>query len=160
MSQNFWKLYKAKVLQTFNTEQEGETHEESDTAEMIEPENPESEDEGINMSQIAKKVQGALGWRSVTSLFHKEGEQKAEQEAEQPPAQLSSDNPQEKRSSALWDVFASRWQQSSAERSEAQGVLAEPPEGPTEAQQSEPEEIPFRWGFLTSKLAELRSKSN
>ncbi|OCT94464.1 uncharacterized protein C1orf232-like [Xenopus laevis] len=156
MSQNFWKLYKSKVLQSFNAEQEEEPKEENDTVEMIEEENPEVEAEGLNMSQLAQKVQGALGWRSVASLFSKEEEQQPEQVEEQSPEEQPKDNPPPKRSSALWDVFANRWQQSSAERSEARGVLAEPPEEPNEVQ---PEETPFRWGFLTSKIAELRSKN-
>ncbi|XP_075437521.1 uncharacterized protein C1orf232 homolog isoform X2 [Ascaphus truei] len=157
--QGFWKVYKAKVLQTFNAEQEGEAQEESYTAEVIEPDTPDVEDEGLNMSHLARKVQGALGWRSVTSLFSKEEEQRPEQGAEQPSASCPSEaTPHERSSSGLWDVFANRWQQSSVEPPEPQGVLAEPPEEHSEAQY--PEEMPFKWGFLTSKLAELRGKSD
>ncbi|XP_068125307.1 uncharacterized protein C1orf232 homolog [Hyperolius riggenbachi] len=138
----------------------------SDTSEMIENENQENEEEGLNMSQIARKVQGAIGWRSVTSLFSNDDEHRTdpraeprpEQAMEQPSSSRSPDNPSEKRSTALWDVFSSKWQQRSAERSEARGVLSEPPEEHNEAHQ--PEETPFRWNFLTSKLAELRSKGD
>ncbi|XP_063810824.1 uncharacterized protein C1orf232 homolog [Pseudophryne corroboree] len=166
MSQNFWKVYKAKVLQTFNTEQDGETHEESDTAEIINAENMDNGDEGLNMSHLAKKVQGAFGWRSVTSLFTKEEEHRTdeniehrpEQAAEQSPSSHPPDNLPQKSPSALWDVFSTRWHQSSAEHSEARGVLSEPPPEQHEAQQAE--ETPFRWSFLTSKLADLRSKSD
>ncbi|KAM8976258.1 uncharacterized protein C1orf232 homolog [Pelodytes ibericus] len=164
MSQGFWKVYKAKVLQTFNAEQED--MQENDTTEMIEPENQAEDEEGLNMSQLAKKVQGALGWRSVTSLFSKEEEQGAghteetrpEQEIEQPPCQHPPENLPERNPSALWDVFSSRWQQGSAERSQGKGVLAEPPVESNAAQHTE--ETPFKWGFLTSKLAELRSKGD
>ncbi|XP_075437523.1 uncharacterized protein C1orf232 homolog isoform X4 [Ascaphus truei] len=129
------------------------------TAEVIEPDTPDVEDEGLNMSHLARKVQGALGWRSVTSLFSKEEEQRPEQGAEQPSASCPSEaTPHERSSSGLWDVFANRWQQSSVEPPEPQGVLAEPPEEHSEAQY--PEEMPFKWGFLTSKLAELRGKSD
>ncbi|XP_069828652.1 uncharacterized protein C1orf232 homolog [Dendropsophus ebraccatus] len=164
MSQSFWKVYKAKVLQTFNAEQDGETLEESETTE-IEPENPENGEEGLNMSQLAKKVQGTFGWRTVASLFTKEEEEETDQgveqqpemETEQNPSYRTSETPPQKSSSALWNVFASRWQQSNAQRSEARGVLAEPPEEHNEAPRAE--ETPFRWSFLTSKLAELRSKN-
>ncbi|KAM3933725.1 uncharacterized protein C1orf232 homolog [Leptodactylus fuscus] len=162
MSQSFWKVYKTKVLQTFNAEQDGEALEESDAAEIIEPEKSELEDEGINMSQLAKKVQGTFGWRTVTSLFTKEDEEVADQREEERPEMSteqtpSSDTTPQKSSSALWDVFTSRWQQSTVQRSEARGVLAEPPEEHIEAQHVE--ETPFRWSFLTSKLAELRNKN-
>ncbi|XP_071993179.1 uncharacterized protein C1orf232 homolog isoform X1 [Engystomops pustulosus] len=165
MSQSFWKVYKAKVLQTFNAEHDEEAFEENDTAEIIEPEKSENGDEVLNMSQLAKKVQGTFGWRTVTSLFTKEedqgtdqrDEQRPEMSAEQTPSSRTSDSPPQKSSSALWDVFTSRWQQSNTQRSEARGVLAEPPEEHNEAQRAE--ETPFRWSFLTSKLAELRSKN-
>ncbi|XP_053562938.1 uncharacterized protein C1orf232 homolog [Bombina bombina] len=163
MSQGFWRVYKAKVLQTFNTEQETEYQEESDTAEMIEPENPDVGDEGLNMSQLARKVQGSLGWRSVTSLFSKEEDQRTEErqehEEDQPPVQLPSDTtPERTSSSALWDVFSNRWRQSAAQRTEERGVLAEPPAELNETQHHE--ETTFKWGFLTSKLSELRNKSD
>ncbi|XP_075706701.1 uncharacterized protein C1orf232 homolog [Rhinoderma darwinii] len=132
---------------------------------MIEPDNPENGDEGLNMSQLARKVQGSFGWRTVTSLFTKEEEQETDQRfeqrpeiaAEQTPSSHTSDNPPQKSSSPLWNVFTSRWHQSAVQRSEAIGVLAEPPEEHNEAQHVE--ETPFRWSFLTSKLAELRSKN-
>ncbi|XP_053310506.1 uncharacterized protein C1orf232 homolog [Spea bombifrons] len=166
MSQGFWKVYKAKVLQTFNAEQDGETQEENDTTEIIEPESPDIGEEGLNMSQLAKKVQGAFGWRSVTSLFSKDEDQRmdqraeytTEQESEQPPCPPPQENPPERNPSALWGVFSSRWHQNSAERSQGRGVLAEPPVESSSTQQFE--ETPFRWGFLTSKLAELRSKGD
>ncbi|KAM5180429.1 uncharacterized protein C1orf232 homolog [Mantella aurantiaca] len=165
MSQGFWKVYKAKVLQTFGTEQDGEALEESNTTEVIENESQDNGDEGLNMSQLAKKVQGAFGWRSVTSLFSKDDEHRTEQDVEQiveqapeqAPPPCSEDHPSEKRPSALWDVFSSRWQQRSAERSEAIGVLADPPAEQNEVHHAE--ETPFKWNFLTSKLAELRSKN-
>ncbi|KAM4700644.1 uncharacterized protein C1orf232 homolog [Discoglossus pictus] len=161
MSQGFWRVYKAKVLQTFNAEQEGEIQEESDIAEMIEPETPDVEDEGINMSQLARKVQGALGWRSVTSIFSREEQERVEQRPEQgeeeTPVPQPTESPPQRTSSALWGVFTSRWQQSTAERSEERGVLAELPSEPSEPQRQE--EAPFKWGFLTSKLSELRSKN-
>ncbi|XP_040277825.1 uncharacterized protein C1orf232 homolog [Bufo bufo] len=164
MSQSFWKVYKAKVLQTFNTEQNEEAHEESDTTEIIEPENQENGDEGLNMSQLARKVQGTFGWRTVTSLFTREEqetdqrvEQASEMETEETASSRTSDNPPQKSSSALWDVFTSRWQQSTVQPSEAKGVLEEPPEEHSETHHVE--ETPFKWGFLTSKLAELRSKN-
>ncbi|XP_072277858.1 uncharacterized protein C1orf232 homolog [Pyxicephalus adspersus] len=165
MSQSFWKIYKAKVLQTFGTEQDGETFEESNTSEVIQDESQDNEVEGLNMSQLARKVQGAFGWRSVTSLFTKDDEHRSDQDVEQMEEQVpeeapqsSLDYPSEKRSSPLWDVFTSRWQQRSAEHSEAQGVLADPPEQQNEVHQAE--ETPFKWSFLTSKLAELRSKND
>ncbi|XP_075051642.1 uncharacterized protein C1orf232 homolog [Mixophyes fleayi] len=166
MSQSFWKIYKAKVLQTFNAEQDGETHEESESAEIIEAENLDNGGEELNMSHFARKVQGAFGWRSVTSLFTKEEEQRTDQKVEERPEQTVEqsplshppDNPPQKKPSALWDVFSSRWHQSTAERSEARGVLSEPPDDHNEAQQAQ--ETPFRWSFLTSKLADLTSKSD
>ncbi|XP_063309297.1 uncharacterized protein C1orf232 homolog isoform X1 [Pelobates fuscus] len=167
MSQAFWKVYKSKVLQTFNAEEDGEIQEESDTAEMIEPEKQDMGEEGLNMSQLAKKVQGALGWRSITSLFGKEEEEhrtdhgadtRPEEEEEQPSSPNLQETPQERNPSALWSVFSRRWQQSSTERTQSRGVLAEPPVDSNVAQHTE--ETPFRWGFLTSKIAELRSKSD
>ncbi|KAM4048002.1 uncharacterized protein C1orf232 homolog [Anomaloglossus baeobatrachus] len=165
MSQGFWKVYKTKVLQTFNADHEEETMEESDSTEIIEPENPENGDEGINMSHFAKKVQGTFGWKTVTSLFTKEEdhgtdqrvEQEPEMTTEQTPSSCTSDNHPQKSSSPLWNVFTSRWQQSTVQRSEARGVLAEPPEEYNEAQHVE--ETPFKWSFLTKKISELRSKN-
>ncbi|KAM9321573.1 uncharacterized protein C1orf232 homolog [Gastrophryne carolinensis] len=163
---SLWSVYKAKVLQTFGTESDGEMPEESDTSEIIENENQENDAEGLNMSHLARKVQGAFGWKGVSSLFFKDEEQRTDQVVEQQPEQVLEqspssrfqDNPSEKRSSALWSVFTNKWQQRSAERTEARGVLSEPPAEQNESDHAE--ETPFRWNFLTSKLAELRSKSD
>ncbi|XP_077337198.1 uncharacterized protein C1orf232 homolog [Lithobates pipiens] len=163
---SLWKTYKTKVLQTFGTEEDGETLEESHPSEVTENENQEDGDEGLNMSQLARKVQGAFGWSSVTSLFSKDDDhrtdqdvdQMAEQAPEQAPPSRSLDHPSEKRSSALWGVFTNRWQQKTSEHSEAKGVLADPPAEQNEAHHVE--ETPFKWNFLTTKLAELRSKSD
>ncbi|CAJ0966755.1 unnamed protein product [Ranitomeya imitator] len=111
------------------------------------------------------QVQGTFGWKTVTSLFTKEEEHgtdgRVEQEpeitTEETPASCTSDNHPQKSSSALWNVFTSRWQQNTVQRSEARGVLAEPPEERNEAQHVE--ETPFKWSFLTKKLEELRSKN-
>ncbi|KAJ1176296.1 hypothetical protein NDU88_001578 [Pleurodeles waltl] len=179
MSQAFWKVYKAKVLQTFGSEQEEELHEERDQPELIESGSPPPMDEGMqSVSQLAQKVQGAgaKGWRTMASLFNKEDEHKLltpDPVPDHPLAPKPEEPPKEKKL-GLWDVFATKWQQTSINRDDTQSEYSEhvaenssiseepvneDPYSSNGNETPEPAEMPFKWGFLTSKLAELKSKN-
>ncbi|XP_069478908.1 uncharacterized protein C1orf232 homolog [Ambystoma mexicanum] len=179
MSNAFWKVYKAKVLQTFGNEQAEELQEERDQPEILESDSSSPMDEGMqSVSQLAQKVQGAgaKGWRTMASLFNKEDEDQLltpEPIPDHPLAPKPEDAPKEKKF-GLWDVFATKWQQTSVNRNEAQSEFSDHmtenstvPEEPSNDDPyssngndiQEPAETPFKWGFLTSKLAELKSKN-
>nr|XP_042700595.1 uncharacterized protein C1orf232 homolog [Chrysemys picta bellii] len=97
--------------------------------------------------------------------------------ASSPLAPKPAESPSaEKTTSGFWDVFATKWQQASAldkktappefsePAAEFSGAPGEPPgEEPTYSNNGsdlrEPEEGAFKWGFLVSKLAEIRNKN-
>ncbi|KAM6314107.1 uncharacterized protein C1orf232 homolog [Podargus strigoides] len=171
MTQGFWRLYKAKVLQTLGGAQEdGVLQEEGDPPEMMETaETPTLMEEGSSaMSQLARKVQGvgARGWRTLSSLFTREDEHQLlspELCADHPLAAEPPEPPSSEKASGFWDLFATKWQQASGpdkgvpppEPGESPG---EPP-GDDGSDLREPEEGAFRWGFLAGKLAEIRNKN-
>ncbi|XP_029475793.1 uncharacterized protein C1orf232 homolog isoform X2 [Rhinatrema bivittatum] len=145
---------------------------------LVDSDSSDAMEEGIvSVSQLARKVQGAgaRGWRSMASLFNKEDEHKLltpDPSADHPlAAQPEDDAVSEKKTSGLWDVFANRWQMASplsknmaqsefservAETSVAPGERAV--EDANSSNGREAEETPFKWSFVTNKLAELRSK--
>ncbi|KAJ4930948.1 hypothetical protein JOQ06_025249 [Pogonophryne albipinna] len=192
-----WKVYKSKVLKTFNPEYEEDAAEE--------------EDEGPNaVSQLAKKMQGAgaKSWNRFSTLFNKEDEHQLLEETESPPvpdhplAIRPEEPPRPTKRSAFWDSFASNWaakKQAEAAAAAAANETAatQGEEGVTEAggeisqdgqipqgEESEEggdggeggrssnsfskyvslgggsEDAPFKWNFVTSKLAEMKTKSN
>ncbi|KAJ6663457.1 hypothetical protein lerEdw1_009536 [Lerista edwardsae] len=211
MTQGFWKVYKAKVLQTLG----GESQDEDLQDEMLNalapslaagsyfypqitfsfqreiPEMMETTDstllteEGTNpVSQLARRVQGAgvKGWRTVSTLFSREDEHKllaSESCADHPlaarPAEEEEDS--EKKTPGLWDVFTTKWQQTSAlekvaprpdareqraeEGSERSGEMAAEDDGNTgpDSDLRDAEGAAFKWSFLTNKLAEIRNKN-
>uniref|UniRef100_A0A8D0B674 Chromosome 1 open reading frame 230 n=1 Tax=Salvator merianae TaxID=96440 RepID=A0A8D0B674_SALMN len=187
MTQNFWKVYKAKVLQTLG----GELPEEELQEERENPETMEATDstllteEGSNpVSQLARRVQGVgvKGWRTVSSLFSREDEHKllASEPCPDHPlaAKPAEDSSSEKKASGLWDVFATKWQQASAvEKMATRPNAAEEAAGGGQASEEmaaeeasnghdndsdlrEAEGVAFKWSFLTSKLAEIKNRSN
>ncbi|XP_067399454.1 uncharacterized protein C1orf232 homolog [Emydura macquarii macquarii] len=185
MTQGFWKAYKSKVLQSLGGEQlEEEFQEERDNPELVETTDaPVLMEEGLNpISQLARKVQGAgaRGWRTMSSLFNREDEHQLltpEPCADHPLASKPAESPSaEKKTSGFWDVFATKLQQASAldkktvqpevsePAAEFSGVPGEPGEQETTYSNNgsdlrEPEEGAFKWGFLVSKLAEMRNKN-
>uniref|UniRef100_A0A672KSP8 Testis development-related protein-like n=1 Tax=Sinocyclocheilus grahami TaxID=75366 RepID=A0A672KSP8_SINGR len=138
-----WKVYKSKVMKTLNPEMEEDTVEDTvtDAAEDI---TPIQSDEGPNaMTQLAKRMQGAgaKGWRSVSSLFTKDDEhQLLEADNHTEHVSLKPEEPPRpnKCSTGFWDNFATKWHQ-------AVGKSEDTPA--------------FKWNFVTSKLAELKTKS-
>ncbi|XP_075764902.1 uncharacterized protein C1orf232 homolog [Pelodiscus sinensis] len=176
MTQGLWKGYKAKVLQSLGAEgQEEQLQEERENPELVETTDaPALLEEGSNpISQLARRVQGAgaRGWRTMSSLFSREDEHQLlspEPCADHPLAPKAAEPPAaEKTPAGLWDVFAARWQQASAldQRTAPPGPAAQlsgdPPgeEPPYSSDLREPEEGAFKWGFLASKLAEIRSRN-
>nr|XP_033810495.1 uncharacterized protein C1orf232 homolog [Geotrypetes seraphini] len=178
MSQGFWKTYKARVLQSFGNEQEEELQDERENPQPMDPQPSAVMEEGISsVSQLAQKVQGAgaRGWRSMASLFNKEDEHKLltpDPSADHPLALKPEDNVASEKTPGLWDIFATKWQMSSSQsknlaQSEFSERVAETSTAPgdqlvDDANSSdgrEAEEMPFKWSFVTNKLAELRSKS-
>ncbi|XP_061870275.1 uncharacterized protein C1orf232 homolog [Colius striatus] len=171
MTQGFWRLYKAKVLQTLGgTRADGVLQEEGDPPELMETaETPTLTEEGPSpVSQLAKKVQGVgvRGWRTLSSLFTHEDERQLlspEPCADHPLAAEPPEPPPSEKAPSFWDLFASKWQQASGLD---KGVsLPEPGESPEEppgddvSDLREPEEGAFHWGFLAGKLAEIRNKN-
>ncbi|KAF1456629.1 hypothetical protein FQV08_0013594, partial [Pygoscelis antarcticus] len=171
MSQGFWRLYKAKVLQTLGGGQaDGALQEEGDSPELMETaEPPTLMEEGPSpVSQLARKVQGvgARGWRTLSSLFTHEDEHQLlspEPCADHPLAASPPEPPPSEKVPGFWDLFATKWQQASGLD---KGVPPlEPGESPAEppgddgSDLREPEEGAFRWGFLAGKLAEIRNKN-
>ncbi|XP_025899088.1 uncharacterized protein C1orf232 homolog [Nothoprocta perdicaria] len=165
MTQAFWRLYKAKVLQTLG----GERAEDEDPPELMETaEPPALAEEGTSpVSQLARKVQGvgAKGWRTLSSLFGREDEHQLlgpEPCADHPLAASPAELPPAK-APGFWDLFASKWQPTSA----SEEPEPEPGESPVEpvgdsgsgSSLHKPEEGGFRWGFLAGKLAEIRNKN-
>ncbi|XP_028936128.1 uncharacterized protein C1orf232 homolog [Ornithorhynchus anatinus] len=177
MNQTFWKTYRSKVLQTLGGDTEEVPAEEKDGPRQEALEAPELAEEAANaVSQLARRVQGAgvKGWRTMSSLFSKEDEDKllpAEPRADHPLATQPPEGPEERRGPGFWDSFAFRWQQQQQEQAAAEAATLKP-EGPAEpgagtaeeeagdpADARDPEEPSFKWGFLTNKLAEIRSKA-
>ncbi|XP_036393975.1 uncharacterized protein C1orf232 [Megalops cyprinoides] len=198
-----WKVYKSKVMKTLNPDLEEDT-----VTENSEPDGdmtPVQEDEGPSaVSQLAKKMQGAgaKGWRSVSALFNKDDEHQLLESEGQPaadhPLAVKPEEPRpNKRSTAFWDTFTTKWQQAAAMKqaeaaaaTEAGGEGGEgaESEGGGRSQEGEgqegeesggggggggsgnsfskyaslgggSEDTAFKWNFVTSKLAELKSKS-
>ncbi|XP_025054522.1 uncharacterized protein C1orf232 homolog [Alligator sinensis] len=186
MTQGFWRLYKSKVLQTLGSEEpEDEFKEESDNPELVETaEAPVLTEAGANpVAQLARRVQGASAksWRTFSSLFNREDEHQLltpEPCADHPlaakPAELP---PSERKASGFWDIFATKWQQTTVlDKKGAQPEYSKPvgedatgaagealsdeatyPSNGSDLRDAE--EGPFRWGLLASKLAEIRNKT-
>ncbi|KAH0631190.1 hypothetical protein JD844_005402 [Phrynosoma platyrhinos] len=187
MSQGFWKVYKAKVLQTLGGElQEDDLQDERETPELMETtDSTLLTEEGSNpVSQLARRVQGAgvKSWRTVSSLFSREDEHKllaSEPCADHPlAAKPVEESASEKKTSGLWDVFATKWQHTSALEkmatkadareepaegsSGSSGEMAAEEEASSTSQDNdlrEAEGVAFKWSFLTNKLAEMKNKS-
>ncbi|XP_042741198.1 uncharacterized protein C1orf232 homolog [Lagopus leucura] len=168
MTQGIWGLYKARVLQTLGgARADGALQEEGDPSELMEAaEPPALMEEGSGpVSQLARKVQG--GWRTLSSLFTREDEHQLlnpEPCADHPLAAVPAELPPAQKAAGFWDLFATKWQQASTPDKEvASPELSESPteppgdEGPSDLR--EPEEGAFKWGFLASKLAEIRNKN-
>ena len=79
------------------------------------------------------------------------------------PSPLAAEPPPSENAPSFWDLFATKWQQASGPDKEA--PPPEPGESPGEppgddgSDLREPEEGAFHWGFLASKLAEIRNKN-
>ncbi|XP_042296312.1 uncharacterized protein C1orf232 homolog isoform X2 [Sceloporus undulatus] len=139
-------------------------------------------EEGSNpVSQLARRVQGAgvKSWRTVSSLFSREDEHKllaSEPCADHPlAAKPEEESASEKKTSGLWDVFATKWQHTSAMEkmadareqpaegsSGSSGETAAKEEASNAGQENdlrEAEGVAFKWSFLTNKLAEMKNKS-
>nr|XP_008118775.1 PREDICTED: testis development-related protein isoform X1 [Anolis carolinensis] len=185
MTQAFWKVYKAKVMQTLGGEsQEEDLEDERESPELMETtDSTLLTEEGSNpVSQLARRVQGAgaKSWRTVSSLFSREDEHKllaSEPCADHPlAAKPEEDSASEKRTAGLWDVFASKWPQPSG--LEKMVDPREPPargrSGDSAAEEEEEGEaggtgqdndlreaegMAFKWSFLTNKLAEMKNRS-
>ncbi|XP_077193790.1 uncharacterized protein C1orf232 homolog isoform X2 [Paroedura picta] len=185
MTQAFWKVYKTKVLQTLGGEpSEDDLQDERDNPELMETtDSTLLTEEGANpVSQLARRVQGvgAKGWRTMSALFAREDEHQLlapEPPADHPLAAKPAEEPStEKKAASLWDVFATKWQQTAAlekmaMKSDSQEQVAEGSEvsGETVAEEAghtahdndlrEAEGVAFKWSFLTSKLAEMKNKN-
>ncbi|XP_029306959.1 uncharacterized protein C1orf232 [Cottoperca gobio] len=184
-----WKVYKSKVLKTLNPEYEEDTAEEVQNVTEVENDiSPVQEDEGPNaVSQLAKKMQGAgsKSWNRLSTLFNKEDEHQLLEETESPPvpdhplAVKPEEPPRPTKRTAFWDSFASNWaakkqaEAAAAAAAANEAAAGQGEEGVTEAvgEESQEVQIPqgeergsedtsFKWNFVTSKLAELKTKSN
>ncbi|PKK17480.1 testis development-related protein [Columba livia] len=171
MTQGFWRLYKAKVLQTLGgARADGALQEEGDPPELMETdETPVLMEEGPSpVSQLARKVQGvgARGWRTLSSLFTREDEHQllsSEPCADHPLAASPPELSPSEKAVGFWDLFATKWQQASGPDKETSppepGENPGEPPGDDDSDLREPEEGAFRWGFLAGKLAEIRNKN-
>ncbi|XP_072465524.1 uncharacterized protein C1orf232 homolog [Notamacropus eugenii] len=171
MNQAFWKTYKSKVLQTLGGESGEDLSEETESPVLAEQDVQLTEEASNPMSQLARRVQGAgvKGWRTMSSLFNKEDEDKllpSEPCADHPLAALPPT--EDAKGPGFWDTFASRWQQQQPpQEAEAAAEAMLGGEGAAEPHQedgaddhAEPDPAAgFKWGFLTNKLAEMRSKA-
>ncbi|XP_063274887.1 uncharacterized protein C1orf232 homolog [Prinia subflava] len=171
MAQGFWRLYKAKVLQTLGGPRpDGALQDEGDPPELRETAEPPAllEEGASPVSQLARRVQGvgARGWRTLSSLFTREDEHQLlspEPCPDHPLAAEPPEMPRTEKAPGFWDLFATKWQQASGPE---KGVPPpEPGESPGEppgddgSDLREPEEGAFHWGFLAGKLAEIRNKT-
>ncbi|XP_053942345.1 uncharacterized protein C1orf232 homolog [Cuculus canorus] len=168
MTQGFWRLYKAKVLQTLGgTRVDGTLQEEGDPPELMETSEPPAlmEEGPSPVSQLVRKVQGVgvRGWRTLSSLFTSEDEHQLLSPEPCTDHPLAAEPPRSEKSPGFWDLFATKWQQASGLDKEV--PLPEPDESPGEppgddgSDLREPEEGAFHWGFLAGKLAEIRNKT-
>uniref|UniRef100_A0A673LNG2 Testis development-related protein-like n=1 Tax=Sinocyclocheilus rhinocerous TaxID=307959 RepID=A0A673LNG2_9TELE len=123
---------------------------------------PIQSDEGPNaMTQLAKRMQGAgaKGWKSVLSLFTKDDEHQLLEADNQPaadhPLAVKPEEPPRpnKCSTGFWDNFATKWHQAAAMR------RAEAAEAGGDGSEESEDTPAFKWNFVTSKLAELKTKS-
>uniref|UniRef100_A0A8C2Z8N3 Testis development-related protein n=1 Tax=Cyclopterus lumpus TaxID=8103 RepID=A0A8C2Z8N3_CYCLU len=147
---------------------------------------PMQEDEGPNaVSQLAKKMQGAgtKSWNRLSSLFNKDDELQLLEETESPPvadhplAIKPETPPRPTKRTAIWDSFAANWaakkQAEAAAAATMEAKAGQGEEGVTEAEGEESqsghipqgeergsEDASFKWNFVTSKLAEMKTKSN
>ncbi|KAJ7304310.1 hypothetical protein JRQ81_011856 [Phrynocephalus forsythii] len=186
MAQGFWKVYKAKVLQTLGGElQEDDLQDEKESPELMETtDSTLLTEEGSNpVSQLARRVQGAgaKSWKTMSSLFAREDEDKllaSEPCADHPLAAKPVEESPSEKTSGLWDVFATKWQQMPAlEKMSAKADTRETTDegggseayGETNTEEAscsspdndlrEAEGVAFKWSFLTSKLAEMKNKN-
>ncbi|XP_059724776.1 uncharacterized protein C1orf232 homolog [Haemorhous mexicanus] len=171
MAQGFWRLYKAKVLQTLGAPRpDGALQDEGDPPELMETAEPPAllEEGASPVSQLARKVQGvgARGWRTLSSLFTREDEHQLLSPEPCPDHPLAAEPPEvphTEKAPGFWDLFATKWQQAAGP--DKAGPPPEPDESPGEppgddgSDLREPEEGAFHWGFLAGKLAEIRNKN-
>ncbi|XP_066495175.1 uncharacterized protein C1orf232 homolog [Tiliqua scincoides] len=142
-----------------------------------------TEEGSSSVSQLARRVQGAgvKGWRTVSTLFSREDEHKllaSESCADHPLAAKPAEEESEKKTPGLWDVFTTKWQQTSAlekvapkpdvreqlaeEGSVVSGEMAASEDDSNTGPDSDlrdAEGAAFKWSFLTNKLAEIRNKN-
>uniref|UniRef100_A0A667ZRY9 Uncharacterized protein n=1 Tax=Myripristis murdjan TaxID=586833 RepID=A0A667ZRY9_9TELE len=112
---------------------------------------PVQEDEGPNaVSQLAKRVQGAgvRGWNRMSALFNKDDEHQLLEETESPPVEP----PRPTRRSGFWDSFAAAGEGRAGGSSNNSFSKYVTLGGGNE-------ESSLKWNFVTSKLAELKTKS-
>ncbi|XP_066542516.1 uncharacterized protein C1orf232 [Hoplias malabaricus] len=118
-----FKVYKSKVMKTFNPDAEEDPVEE--VCEVAEDLTPVQPDEGpVTVTQLAKRMQGvgAKGWKNVTSFFNKDDEHQlleAEPDPQPVPDHPLAMKPEEpprpnKRGTGFWDNFATKWHQAAA----------------------------------------------
>ncbi|KAI6073335.1 Testis development-related protein-like isoform X1 [Aix galericulata] len=186
MTQGFWGLYKARVLQALGEEVPGGGHgraeppghplpspggaslqgDPPELMEAAEPPVPAEEGPGP-VAQLARKVQGvgARGWRSLSALFAREDEHRL-LSPDHPLAASPAEPPPAPKPPGFWDLLATKWQQAAAPEPEEPPTTTEPGDSPGEPPGDEgpddlrePEEGAFRWGFLACKLAEIRNKN-
>ncbi|XP_067867151.1 uncharacterized protein C1orf232 [Heterodontus francisci] len=180
MNQGIWKVYKSKVLKSFNADEEEEIKEQNNDTVM----DMTTEEGSSSVSQLAKKVQGASvrGWKCMSSLFNKDDEHKLLPVENTAPVEhvLSEAAPHEsgpeKKLTAFWDAFATKWNQTSEANKGSDGAgegegeaasTTHSEDGATEniprsgaySNLEEPSDPSFKWNFVTSKLAELKNRS-
>ncbi|XP_043942633.1 uncharacterized protein C1orf232 homolog [Protopterus annectens] len=186
MNQALWKTYKSKVLKTFGSDQEDEEdykEQANDNEDTVESSDM-TEEKSSSVSVFAQKMQGAgaKGWRTVSSLFSKDDDQKlltSESnipQADHPLAAKPEEDKFQQKRGGFWDIFAAKWQQTSATNQNAAQSqygenVAECSGEMTDGQNEnldysenssdlrDMEDTGFKWGFLTSKLAELKSRN-
>ncbi|XP_067318223.1 uncharacterized protein C1orf232-like [Anolis sagrei] len=184
MTQAFWKVYKAKVIQTLGVEsQEEDLEDKIESPKMMETTDSTllTEEESNPVSQLAQRVQGAgaKSCRTAAFLFSREDEHKllaSEPCADHPlAAKPEEDSASKKRTAGLWDVFASKWQQPSGleKMVDPREPFTRGRSGETVAEEEEEEAggtgqdndlreaegMAFKWSFLTNKLVEMKNRS-
>uniref|UniRef100_A0A3P8YKI8 Testis development related protein n=1 Tax=Esox lucius TaxID=8010 RepID=A0A3P8YKI8_ESOLU len=141
------------------------------------------------VSQLAKRMQGAgaKGWNRMSALFNREDEHQLLDETETPPvadhplAAMPEEPQRPTRPSGFWGSFANNWKQMAATRQGGENSATPANEtGPTvEGHEvvgeggggsnnifskyaslgGGSENTSFKWNFVTSKLADLKTKS-
>ncbi|XP_076866820.1 uncharacterized protein C1orf232 [Brachyhypopomus gauderio] len=166
-----WNMYKNKVMSTINPDgsEDPASPERQEVPEEVVTEVPQDpppvqEDEAATaVSQLAKKMQGAgaMGWKSVSALFNKDEEQPPIHHQRQPAA----DHPlairpqeQDQCNSGFWDSFTTKWQQATGAESGMEAETEQSSQSYASEGGANEEPPSFKWDFVTSKLAELKTK--